>query len=107
MKNITNIVATLRTKTAFLIGDSQTEGKNQVISDTLFFKTKGFGEQRKYSSELDDQRDENALKNAEKTAKEGNYQNIRLVTVTKVAKTTRMGIICWIEKKRETKPFNF
>jgi hypothetical protein len=93
-------------KTAYLVGDSEIAGKDQVISDTLFFKITGFGEKRKYDG-LDNTRNVTALKNAEKTAKEGNFHNVRLVVVTKAAKTIKMGVVRWIEKRREVKPFAF
>lgn len=96
----------IRQKTAYLIGDSAKHGKDQVLSCTLHFKIKGFGAQRRYA-ELDTDRNENALKNAENTAKKGGFDNIRLVTITKVAKTNRFGIVGWVERNRTKSPFKF
>ena len=96
----------IKQKTAYLIGDSETAGKDQIISNTLYFKIVNFGTQRKYA-ELDNDRNEKTLEIAQNMAKKDNFTNIRLVIVTKKAITNKLGIFRWVEKKRIQKPFKF
>lgn len=83
-------------KTSILIGDSETEGRDQVISEDLRYNRHG----------LYDEGNEARIERARKIAEQGHYTNIRIETVWDDAICISQGVIGYRERKRTIKPFN-
>ena len=83
-------------KGSYLIGDSETEGRDQVISEDLRYNRHG----------LYDATNEARIERAREIAEQGHYTNIRIETVWEDAICISQGIIGHRERKRTTRPFN-
>ena len=83
-------------KGSYLIGDSETEGRDQVISEDLRYNKHG----------LFDATNEARIEQAREYAEKGHYTNIRIETVWEDAICIQQGIIGHRERKRTTRPFD-
>lgn len=83
-------------KASYLIGDSTAEGKDQILCDTLKYNNLG----------LYDAQNESRIESARRRASEGDFCNIRIVTVFYDAVCIKLGVIGYKERKRTCKPFN-
>lgn len=85
----------IRSVGGYLIGDSQRDGKDQIISECFRFP---HPEHNAVNQKIIDQ--------AMAYAVENGYANIRVEIVTSVAVVIPLGIIGWKEVSRRVKPFD-
>lgn len=86
-------------RTSFLIGDSETDGKDQVISESM-----GYAPNSPYTfAELNQRK----LSDAKCIAERGLYKNIRIVTALWDGICNEMGIVAFKKRKETTRPFDF
>lgn len=95
MRNYTRIKNARRS--SFLIGDSESEGKDQIASASM-----GYADKYTFA-ELNARK----LEKAKAFIESHRFANIRIVTVYYDGICNRIGIIDYIETKRTTKPFDF
>lgn len=84
-------------RVSYLIADSEQYGKDQIISGTIKYNSKG----------LYDRHNERIINEARNVAQKDGFTNVRIVTTYYDAICIHCGVVSYKKSKETIKPFKF